>query len=188
MGVRIYLKRLALFVSTVLGAGATSGCADETRVMAGVQESGYVMPFPLQQGGEQIDLLVRVRDSKRPYQFNLILVARNEWPEEKKDVVRRIDRGFVTGTDGIAPYPIKLRIRIDAADINNDVHVDEVVSERHSYYVTQAENDTAIWFAQRFYVRSFPPGIYRVRVDNLAPIPQFDFQTLFEFERDNRKY
>ena len=182
-----HLKRLALLASTILGSGATSGCADEPRIMPGVQESGYVMPFPLQQGGEQIDLLVRVRDDERPHQFTLILVMRHDWPEEKKDALSRIYRGFAIGDPAPTPNPIRLRIRIDAVDEKNNFHDERIISDTKPQYTEQAENGAAAWRGQMLYARKFTPGIYRVRVDNLAPVPQIDFQTLFGFERFSRK-
>ncbi|MCA1325036.1 DUF5625 family protein [Herbaspirillum sp. alder98] len=188
MLLRTWLKRLAILIPTGLSTATISGCTKEERATPGVQESGYVMPFALRQGGEQIDLLVRVRDSDRPYQFNLIFVSHHAWPEEKKNALRRMYQGFAIGDAERTPNPFKLRIRIDSFDEKSDVHIEETISTRKPHYLLEAENKTVTWHGQMLYARKFTPGIYRVRVDNLAAIPQIDFKTLFEFERHSRKY
>jgi len=188
MPLRTSLNRLATFIAAAWTAVAINGCAEEEQATPGVYESGYVMPFPLRHGGEQIDLLVRVRDAEWPYQFNLIFVSRHAWPEEKKDALRRMYQGFTFGDSERTPNPFKLRIRIDSFDEKSDVRIEEIISERKPHYLLEAENKTATWRGQMLYARKFTPGIYRVRVDNLTPIPQIDFNTLFEFERHRRKY
>lgn len=154
-----------------------------------VQESGYTTPFPLQQGGEQIDVLVRVKDKERGHYFYLVFVEKQDWPQKKKDYLRRIYQGSLIPDPGITPYPVKLRFRLDSADGKNDAHIDKVVSEREPIYGTRyMKKNTEIWRAHSLHYSGLEPGVYRVRIDNLSPAPEIDFETLFQFERDNRKY
>ena len=93
----------------------------------------------------------------------------------------RIFDGFTRGDDQIQPYPVTLRFHLESADDKSDVHVDQVVTERRSAYATYHPNKTDIW-------RVHWPRVYRVRIENLSPSPKIDFETLFQFERNNRKY
>ena len=188
MQVHKALKKLGVALAAVFTAGALSGCAKREGVEATVQESGYSIPFPLQNGGEQIDILVRVRDVERAYQFNLILVEPRHWPEKKKDQLWRLYQGHLIGDTEPTAYPVKLRIRIDSVRTSRGrpVRIDHEISERSPVYGQSV--DDAIWRALSVHAGKFQPGVYRVRVDNLAPTPQFDFETRFLFERDNRKY
>lgn len=185
---RKWLTRLAACLAAALAGGGAIGCAKNAPPTPGIQESRYNQVFPLQQGGEQIDVLVRVRDDRRQHHLNLLFVERRAWPDERKKQLRRLYDGFIMGEPGMLPYPVKLRVRIDSIDNTPATHVDQIVEKRYPLYMRYAENDTLILRAQRFYVGALKNGVYRVRVDNLAPVPQIDFQTLFEFERDNRKY
>lgn len=185
---RKWLARLTACLAAALSGGATIGYAKNAPPTPGIQESGYSQVFPLQQGGEQIDLLVRVRDDRRRHHLNLLFVERRDWPEEKKRHLRRIFDGFTAAEPERTPYPVKLRVRIDSMDSANNVHVDQIVTERSQLYMRYAENDTVILRAQRIYAGALKNGIYRVRIHNLEPVPQLDFETRFAFERDNRKY
>jgi len=157
-----------------------------------VMKSGDVIPFPLQHGGEKIDVLVRVDDKERGYYFNLVFVEKRDWPKEKKDLLRRAFEGFARIEEPIQPYPVKLRFHLDSADDKSDVHVERVRAERSSAYVTHYPdgwNTTSdIWRANAIHGAVLEPGLYRVRIENLSPCPDFDFETLFQFERNNRQY
>lgn len=189
MQMRKALKKLGVALAAIFTAGALSGCPKPENVEGQVHDSGYSLAFPLRQGGDQIDFLVRVNDLERAYQFNLIFVERDEWPDDKKEYLRQMYRG--QGMDGSEspPSPVRLRIRIDSAGRHKGrpVHIDKLFSGRSPFY-GQRMNDNEIWRAQNIHAAKFEPGIYRVRVDNLAPAPQLDFETRFLFERDDRVY
>lgn len=156
-----------------------------------VMKSGDVIPFPLQQGGEKLDVLVRVDDNERGYYFNLVFVEKQDWPKEKKSHLRRIFYGFDRVEDPIHPYPVKLRFQLDSADDKSNVHVERVRAERKSAYSTYYPSrgkGSDIWRAHAIHGAVLEPGLYRVRIENLNPCPDFDFETLFQFERDNRRY
>jgi len=188
MRLRHAIKKLGIAIVTAFTAGALSGCARKTGIEDNVHESKYSVPFPLQQGGEQLDFLVRIKDMDRAYQFNLVLVEPTDWHEDRKDRLRLIYDGFRFGDDETMEYPIKLRIRIDSVGEgqNSPIHLDHEMTERSPLYGQKMGN--TIWRVLSVYASRFQPGIYRVRVDNLAPAPQLDFETRFLFERDNRKY
>lgn len=97
-----------------------------------VHESKYSLPFPLQQGGEQIDFLVRVKDMDHGYQFNLVFVEPRHWPDERKDQLRRLYKGYRLEDTDTTAYPVRLRIRIDSVGKTRGrpVHIDQEVCER----------------------------------------------------------
>lgn len=183
------LGSLAALATIGWMAGTMTACAQGEKMADQIHESGYTTPFPLQQGGEKIDVLVRVKDKERGYYFNLVFVEKRDWPQEKKDYLRRIYEGRLIPDPGITPYPVKLRFRLDSSNENNDIHIDKIVTERDGVYVTRyVENGNEIWRSHQIHSSVLEPGVYRIRVDNLAPAPEIDFETLFQFERDNRKY
>lgn len=149
-------------------------------------ESRYSTPLPLATQGEKIDLLVRVKDSEREHQFNLIFVENRDWPQEKKDHLRRLYEGRASIEPATTPYPVKLRFRLEAQEAGNDFSVDKVVSERSVLYGRSKE--TEIWRSNIIFRTTLKPGIYRMRIDNLRPASEINFETLLVFERDNRKY
>jgi len=188
MQLRQALQGLGIAIAATFTTGAVSGCAGQEGIEAQVHESKYSIALPLQHGGEHIDFLVRVESIERPYQFNLVFVEPRDWHEKRKDQLWRLFHGHLIGDAETTDYPVKLRIRIDSVGNNTGrpVHIDHQVSERSSLYGQGVGNTT--WRALAVYESKFQPGIYRVRVDNLAPAPQLDFETLFLFERDNRQY
>jgi len=185
------MKALAAMVAAFLAWGAMtvlSGCKDEEKLMEGVRKSGYAEPFPLQQGGESIDMLVYVADDQRPYHLYLVFVERRDWPQERKEHLRRLYRGGLLNDVGTTPYPIKLRVRISVPDEDDDPFVDRIVDQREPRFGRSAENGAVTWRTLNIYAIGGQPGVYRVRIDNLEPVPQMDFPTLLFFERDSRTY
>jgi len=161
-------------------------CKEEP-VIPGIHEASYTVPFSLTQGGESIDVLVRVRESQYAHGFNLVFSEQKSMSQRTKDRFARIYWGEVAGDDSMTPYPISVRIRIDAVDEKNAVHIDQLISDRHPFHSVTAENGDATWRAQSLYFGGLAPGVYRVRVENLVPVPDIDFPTLFQFERVYRK-
>lgn len=154
-----------------------------------IYEAEYVTPLPLATQGEKIDVLVRVKDNKRAHHFNLIFVEKQDWPDEKRMHLRKLYRGHASIEADITPYPVKLRFRIEAQDAGNSFKSDTTVTERNGLYITRyANNNTEIWRANTIYSNVLKPGVYRVQIENLNPAPEINFETLFVFERDNRKY
>lgn len=153
-----------------------------------IHESLWSTPFPLAQGGEKIDALVRVTKSGYHY-FNLVFVEKREWTKEKKDELRTLDDGVGRGNDfpNRHPYPIKVRFQLDSVDERTQIHIDEVVADRKPVFDAFPSKDT-IWRANNIYFPRLESGIYRVRVVNLNPCPDIAWiETLFQFQRDNRK-
>lgn len=185
---RQWIRRWKGFSVVVLGIAWLSGCIQSDDTMPNLLDSGGMVPLPLRQGGEHLDVLVRVRDDKRHHQFNLILEQRDDWPEEKKDRVRRVADGWADGDEPIVPYPIKLRLRIDSVDKRAGILVDQIASTRSPMYLLRLENEKVLLRALNIHIRDLRQGIYRVRIDNLTATPMIDFPTFFKFERDNRKY
>jgi hypothetical protein len=103
----------------------------------------------------------------------------------------RIYEGFAGIESGIVPYPIKLRFQLDSVDAPVPVHVDVVCAERSSEYLARYPEwypelangqPSVIWRANGLWgIRNLDPGIYRVRIENLSPAPEVDFETLFQF-------
>lgn len=154
-----------------------------------IHESIWSTPFPLAQGGEKIDALVRVTKPGNHY-FNLVFVEKQGWAKEKKDDLMRVFRGWATVSEfsHSQPYQIKLRIQLDSADDRTQVHIDEVVAERRPGYLTFYASKDTIWRANNIYFPRLDAGVYRVRVENLNSCPEIAWiETLFQFERDNRK-
>nr|WP_233171201.1 DUF5625 family protein [Herbaspirillum sp. ASV7] len=146
------------------------------------------MPFPVQKGGEKIDVLVRVGKTDRAYGFYLILVEEKNWKIEKKEELWRLYEGWVVGDAGTVPYPIRIRLQIDAVDKRNETHIEKIVTDRAPRYGESVNEGRQTWRAEALHVDWLPEGIYRVRLENLSPVPGIDFLTLFAFEKDSRKY
>ncbi|NUA29221.1 DUF5625 family protein [Cupriavidus basilensis] len=167
-----------------------SACAKERETLGEIHESPYVVPFPLARGGERIDAVIRVKKAGYHY-FNLVFVEREDWPEEKKDELMRVFRGWAVPRDLSSswPYPVKFRFQFDSIDGKTNVNIDEVIAKRgeRGYLTSYGSKDT-IWRANDIYFPRLEPGIYRVRVENLSPCPEIAWiETLFEFKRNNRK-
>ncbi|BEV16722.1 hypothetical protein HBDW_35100 [Herbaspirillum sp. DW155] len=95
--------------------------------------------------------------------------------------------------DSLALTPIyemgsRVRLKIDSVDPENEIHIDEVVAERAPRYGRSVNEGRETWRAEVLFMSALPTGVYRVRLENLAAVPQIDFATLFAFEKDNRKY
>lgn len=153
-----------------------------------IYESPWSIPFPLAQGGEKIDVLVRVTKPGNHY-FNLVFVEKQEWTKEKKEDLMRVFHGMGTAAEYLnpQPYPIKLRFQLDSADNTTQVHIDEVVAERKNVFASFPAKGIT-WLANNIYFPKLEAGIYRVRVENLNPCPEIVWiETRFQFQRDNRK-
>lgn len=188
MMVKKKIRKLMALVGIVSAAPIPSVQATDLPVSAKVHESRFHMPFPVQKAGEKIDVLVRVDKNDRAYGFYLILVEEKNWPIQKKEDLRRIFYGWVGGDTGTLPYPIRVRLKIDSVDPENEIHIDDVVVERAPRYGRSVNEGRQTWRAEVLFMSRLPTGVYRVRLENLAAVPQIDFPTLFVFERDSRKY
>ncbi len=153
-----------------------------------VRESGFHTPFPVQQGGEAIDVLVKFEKTERAYGLYLVLVEDLNWSMRKKEDLRRVHRGWVFGDEGTLPYPFKIRLRIEPVEKSNQKSFDLIITDRSPAFSQYANLDKEIWRAQKLHFSALPEGVYRVRLENLAAVPEIDFATLFLFEKDNRKY
>jgi len=189
MSIRSRVGKLATVAAIGWITVTMTAFAQGEKMTEQVQESGYTTPFSLQHGGEKIDVMVRVKDKERGYYFYLVFVEKQDSPQEKKDHLRRLYQGSLMLDANTTPYPVKLRFQLDSVDGKNGVHIDKVVSERDPIYGTRyAKGDTEIWRAHSIHYAGLEPGVYRVRIENLVSAPEIDFETLFQFERDNRKY
>lgn len=158
---------------------------------------GFTYPMPsLATTGEKINLLIRIKKAM-PYTAALVFVERQDWPDEKQKKLMRIYEGFAGIESGRTPYPIKLRFQLDSVDAPVPLHVDLVCAERSSVYGTfypdrypklSNGQHSVIWRANGLWgIRNLEPGVYRVRIDNLNPAPEVDFETLFQFLNNSRK-
>lgn len=178
---------IAIFVISIFCP--TPAYSGEKNMQEPIHESLWSIPFPLVQGGEKIDALVRVTKPGYHY-FNLVFVEKQEWTKEKKDDLMRVFQGWakVVEFSHSQPYPIKVRFQLDSADNTTQVHIDEVVAERKPGYLTFYPTRDTIWRANNIYFPKLEAGIYRVRVESLNPCPEIAWiETLFQFQRDNRK-
>ena len=182
------LGKLIALLGMSIAADALSVHASDSPLLEKVHESKYHMPFPLQKGGEKIDVLVRVDETDRAYGLYLIFVLKASWPEAKKEELIRLYQGRLAWPEPIKPYPIKIRLRIDSADQRNEVHIDRLVGERSPRYGRGVNDGAETWFAEALFFGTLPAGVYRVRLENTVPVPEIDFETLVAFEKDNRKY
>ncbi|NUA29222.1 hypothetical protein [Cupriavidus basilensis] len=109
----------------------TSVRAKERETLGEIHESPYVVPFPLARGGERIDAVIRVAKSGYHY-FNLVFVEGTDWPEQKKDELMRVFRGWalLDEFNSQQHYPIKLRFKLNSIDGKTNVHIDEVIAKR----------------------------------------------------------
>ncbi len=156
---------------------------------------GFTYPMPsLATTGEKINLLIRIKKAM-PYTAALVFLERQDWPEKKQKKLRELVNGI--GRDGDfafgepVPYPIKLRFQLDSVDAPVPMHVDIVCAERSSEYLTRYPDGypklpngqhSVIWRANGLWgIRNLDPGVYRVRVENLNPAPEVDFDTLLQF-------
>lgn len=182
------LRNLMTLVGIVAAVPIPAAQAADPPISGKVHESRFHIPFPVQKAGEKIDVLVRVDKTDRAYGFYLILVEEKIWPIQKKEDLRRIFYGWVGGDKGTLPYPIKVRLKIDSIDPENEIHIDQVVAERAPRYGRSVNEGRETWRAEVLFMSGLPTGIYRVRLENLVAVPQIDFSTLFAFEKDSRKY
>jgi hypothetical protein len=152
---------------------------------------GFTYPMPsLATTGEKINLLIRIKKAM-PYTAALVFVERQDWPKEKQKKLMRIYEGFAGIESGTVPYPIKLRFQLDSVDAPVPVQVDVVCAERSSEYLTRYPDwypklpngqPSVIWRANGLWgIGNLDPGVYRVRVENLNPAPEVDFETRLQF-------
>ncbi len=152
---------------------------------------GFTYPMPsLATTGEKVNLLIRIK-KPMPYTAALVFVEPQDWPIERHKRLMRIYEGFAGVENEKTPYPIKLRFQLDSVDALVPVHVDEVVAERSSTYLTRYPQwypklpngqPSVIWRANGLWgIRQLEPGVYRVRIENLKPAPEVDFETIFQF-------
>jgi hypothetical protein len=159
---------------------------------------GFTYPMPsLATSGEKINLLIRIKKAM-PYTAALVFVEPQDWPKDRQDRLFQIYKGRASGHEpDEMPYPIKLRFQLDSVDAPVPVHVDVVCAERSSAYLTFYPDGypklpngqhSVIWRANGLWgIRQLEPGVYRVRINNLNPAPEVDFETLFQFLNNSRK-
>ena len=197
----IYKVFLHLLIVAGLFSCATVDKAEHDAHGEQIYVSGYITPFPLQKGGEKVSLLVRVKKTG-VYEFNLVFVERGEWPQAKKNRQRELFDGHRIGADysipgesQAVPWPIKLKFHLENVQMGMPINVDKVVGGRNlnaggyiTHYPPSKPKNSIIWRARVIHGHYLQPGVYRVKVENLSPNPDFDFETLFEFLHFNRKY
>lgn len=162
---------------------------------------GYIQPLaPLATVGEKLNVLIRVRKAY-PYTAQLVFVERQDWAEEKQQRLRELydgqGRGENFGRSGVLPYPIRLRFQLDSVDAPSPVNTNVIHDQRGGGYLTYYPNrypklsngqPSVIWRTQGLWgIRNLEPGIYRVRIENLSPCPEIDFETLLQFYVNRRK-
>lgn len=162
---------------------------------------GFIQPIgSLATIGEKLNVLIRVKKDY-PYTANLVFVVRRDQSEKIQDQITELFTGVGTGENfgktGI-PYPIKLRFQIDSVDVPVPIHVDQIHDKREdggylTYYPSRYPKlpdgqSSVIWRAQGLWgIRNLEPGVYRIRIENLRPTPEVDFETLLQFYVNRRK-
>lgn len=162
---------------------------------------GYIQPLAtLATVGEKLNVLIHVRKAF-PYTANLVFVEREDWPEEKKLHLRELHLGQGLGKNfdksGVLPYPIKLRFQLDSVYAPTPVTFDVIHDQRRGGYLTYYPTrypklsdgqPNVIWRAQGLWgIRNLEPGVYRIRIENLSPCPEIDFETLLQFYVNRRQ-
>ncbi len=160
-----------------------------------VSGNGFTYPMAsLATTGEKVNVLIRIKKAMS-YKASLVFVERQDWPEEKQQRLRELydgqGRGENFGKSGVFSYPIKLRFQLDSLDASLPVNVDLIEDERHSTYLTRYPDKypklpngqpSVIWRANSLWgIRNLEPGVYRIRIENLSPCPEIDFETLLQF-------
>ncbi|MBG7621236.1 hypothetical protein I5R65_17365 [Herbaspirillum sp. AP02] len=182
------LRKLIGLIGLGFVVRSGTGGAAESAIAGKVYESRSYLPFPLQKGGERLDVLVKVGKADRAHGLYLILVEDRSWPMKKKENLRRVHKGWLGANDEVLPFPFRIRLQIDPLEKSNTRSVDRIFKERSPAFSQYMNQDKEIWRAQALFLDLLPEGIYRVRLENLAPLPQIDFTTLFAFEKDTRKF
>ncbi len=162
---------------------------------------GLTFPMPsLATTGEKINVLIRIKKAM-PYTAALVFVERQDWPEKRQKKLRELVNGIGRDADfpfgDPVPYPIKLRFQIDSVDAPMPLHEDLVVAERSSTYGTYYPvrypklsngQHSVIWRANGLWgIRNLEPGVYRIRIENLNPASEVDFETLLQLFNNSRK-
>ena len=156
-----------------------------------VSGDGFTYPMAsLATIGEKVNVLIRIKKAMS-YKAVLVFVEQRNWTQTKKDHLSRIYEGFASVSEDLKPYPIKLRFQLDSVDAPLPIHVDLIEDERDSTYLTRYPDKypklpdgqpSVIWRANGLWgIRNLEPGVYRVRIENLSPCPEIDFETLLQF-------
>ena len=188
MMIKKKLRNLIALIGIGLVAKIVPALGKDSKASERIYESRYHTPFPLQKGGEKIDVLVRVEETNRVHGLYLIFVLQQNWPEEKKEELYRFYKGFIDWREPHKPYPAKIHLQIDSADLKNNVHIDRMVTERSLKFSRDVDKGAETWYANALFMEWLPAGVYRIRLENMAAVPEIDFATLVAFEKDNRKY
>ncbi|BEV16719.1 DUF5625 family protein [Herbaspirillum sp. DW155] len=188
MMVKKKLRKIMALVWLGLSIKTLPAFGKDAQVSEKIHESRYHTHFPLQKGGEKLDVLVRVEETQRAYGLYLIFVLKKNWPEERKESLYRLFKGFVDGRETVKAYPVKIHLQIDSVDLKNAVHIDRLVAERYPLYIRDVNNGEDIWFSQILFQGRLPAGVYRICLENRAAVPEIDFDTLITFEKDLSKH
>ncbi len=188
MMIKKKLRKLMTLIGMGLVAKTVHALGKDSKASERIYESRYHTPFPLQKGGEKIDVLVRVEETNRVHGLYLIFVLQQNWPEEKKEALYRLYQGYIAWREPHKPYPAKIHLRIDSVDAKSDVHIDRLVTERSLQFSRDVNKGAETWYANALFMEWLPAGVYRLRLENMAAAPEIDFATLIAFEKDNRKY
>jgi len=116
MMIKKKLRKLMALIGMGLVAKTVHALGKDSRAPEKIYGSRYHTPFPLQKGGEKIDVMVRVEETNRGHGLYLIFVLQQNWPEEKKEALYRLFKGFIDWRAPFKEYPIKIHLHIDAVD------------------------------------------------------------------------
>lgn len=162
---------------------------------------GYIQSLlSLTTVGEKINTFIRINKAA-PYTAHLVFVERQDWPEHKQQQLRELydgqGRGKNFGRSGVLPYPVKLRFQLDSVGASMPVHVEVIHDRRDLTYSTYYPDSYpklpngqpgVIWRAQGLWGgRNLEPGVYRIRIENLTPCSEMDFETLLQFYVNRHK-
>ena len=134
------------------------------------------VPFGLGKGGESVEFDFRVKDTYG-YVVELEFLFKDlkefEDDQTRKALIDQLGARF--SADGSIPFvrvPITLRIRVNSIDVEGPPVNFDYTTDQIGFTVASKEFASK-QVQMRINDQKLQPGIYRIRVENLHPVPQF---------------
>jgi len=131
------------------------------------------VPFGLGRGGESVEFDFRVKETYGYVVKLQIFFHNKEDLEERKRLNALMGGGFSAGkTLGDVGVPITLRIRVKSIEVQGPPVDFDYTTDRIGF-VFASEKYALKEVQMRINDQKLQPGIYRIRVDNMHPVPEF---------------
>ena len=134
------------------------------------------VPFGLGKGGESVEFDFRVKETYGyvvELEFLFKDIKEFEDHQAAEALIEQLGARF--SADGSIPFvrtPITLRIRVNSIDVEGPpVNFDHTTDQIGFTYASKEFASKRV--QMRINDQKLQPGIYRIRVDNLYPVPQF---------------